>query len=284
MTRGEASLDALLPAEMAAKAEDVGVRKASLDAYSTFLLAVLAGAFIGLGAVFATTVGAGAGDLPWGVGRLLVGTVFSLGLVLVVVGGAELFTGNNLIVMAWAARRVDTGALLKNWAIVYVGNFVGSVGTAVLVFVGGHHSFGGGEVGRVALGIAEAKLDLGFVQAIALGVLCNALVCLAVWLTLSARTVAGKVAAIVPPIAAFVAAGFEHSVANMYFVPQALLIRAGADDGFWSAISSSPGSYEALTMQAFLVDNLLPVTLGNIVGGAGLVGLVYWAIYLRRRT
>jgi len=276
-------VDALLPPEMARKAEAVGVAKAGLDGLSTFLLAVLAGAFIGLGAVFATTVVAGTGELAWGVVRLLAGTVFSLGLVLVIVGGAELFTGNNLIVMAWAAGKVDTGRLLRNWTIVYAGNFVGSVGTAALVFVGGHHTFGGGTVGATALSIAEAKMGLGFVQAIALGVLCNALVCLAVWLTFSARTVAGKIAAIVPPIAAFVAAGFEHSVANMYFVPQALLIRAGATDDFWQAIGSTAGDHSSLTAGGFLLWNLLPVTLGNIVGGAVLVGLVYWTIHLRNR-
>ncbi len=277
-------MDALLPPEMAVKAEAIGVSKAGLDGFSTFMLAVLAGAFIALGAVFATTVGAGSGSLPWGVGRLLVGTVFSLGLILVVVGGAELFTGNNLIVMAWAARKVPTGRLLRNWGIVYVGNFVGSLGTAALVFAAGHHGFGGGAAGATALAIGEAKLTLGFGQAIALGVLCNTLVCLAVWLSFSARTVAGKVAAIVPPIAAFVAAGFEHSVANMYFIPQALLIQAGASPEFWASIGSSAEAHEGLTVGAFLLANLLPVTIGNILGGAGLVGLVYWAIYLRRRS
>ena len=163
---------------MARKAESVGVNKAGLDAGSTFMLAVLAGAFIALGAVFATTVVADSGSLPWGVTRLLAGTVFSLGLILVIVGGAELFTGNNLIVMAWAARKVSTSRLLRNWGIVYAGNFVGSVGTAALVFAAGHHGFGGGEVGRAALAIAEAKLEFGFVQAVALGALCNTLVCL----------------------------------------------------------------------------------------------------------
>jgi formate transporter len=276
-------MDALLPPEMARKAEAVGVTKAGLDAMSTFLLAVLAGAFIALGAVFATTVVAGTGELPYGVVRLLAGTVFSLGLVLVVVGGAELFTGNNLIVMAWAAGGVSSRALLRNWTIVYLGNLVGSVGTAALVFVGGHHGFGGGAVGVAALGIANGKVGLGFMQAVALGVLCNALVCLAVWLTLSARTVAGKVAAIVPPIAAFVAAGFEHSVANMYFVPQGLLIKAFAPASFWADSGLDPAAYDGLSVGTFLVANLLPVTIGNVIGGAGLVGLVYWGIYLRKR-
>ncbi len=279
------SFDALLPAEMAEKAELSGVRKAHLDLASSFTLSVLAGAFIALGAVFATTVVAGgSGTLPYGVVRLLAGTVFSLGLILVLVGGAELFTGNNLIVMAWASRRVTTGLLLRNWLVVYAGNFVGAIGTAVLVYLGGHHTFGGGAVGVAALATANAKTGLGFVQAVALGTLCNALVCLAVWLTLSARTVADKVLAIVPPIAAFVAAGFEHSVANMYFIPSGLFIKAGASEAFWTQVQHSPADYPNLTWERFFVGNLLPVTIGNIIGGAVLVGIVYWFVYLRGRA
>ena len=278
------SFDALLPAEMAAKAELSGVRKATLDLPSSFTLAVLAGAFIALGAVFATTVVAGgSGALPYGVLRLLAGTVFSLGLILVLVAGAELFTGNNLIVMAWASRRVSTALLLRNWLVVYTGNFVGSIGTALLVYLGGHHTFGNGAVGAAALATANAKSGLGFVQAVALGTLCNALVCLAVWLTLSARSVADKVLAIVPPIAAFVAAGFEHSVANMYFIPSGLFIKAGANGAFWLSIGKTAADYPNLTWSNFLLHNLVPVTIGNILGGAVLVGIVYWFVYLRGR-
>jgi len=276
--------DALLPAEMAEKAELSGVRKATLDIPSCFTLAVLAGAFIALGAAFATTVVAGgSGALPFGVVRLLAGIVFSLGLILVLVGGAELFTGNNLIVMAWASRRVTTGQLLRNWLVVYAGNLAGSIGTAILVYLGGHHLFGEGAVGAAALATANAKTGLGFVQAVALGTLCNALVCLAVWLTLSARTVADKVLAIVPPIAAFVAAGFEHSVANMYFIPSGLFIKAGAPESFWTEIAHAPADYPNLTWHNFLARNLVPVTIGNIIGGAVLVGIVYWFVYLRAR-
>ena len=279
------SFDALLPVEMAEKAELSGVRKAHLDLASSFTLSVLAGAFIALGAVFATTVVAGSsGTVPYGVVRLLAGTVFSLGLILVLVGGAELFTGNNLIVMAWASHRVSTGLLLRNWLVVYVGNFVGAIGTAVLVYLGGHHTFGNGTVGMAALATANAKTGLGFVQAVALGTLCNALVCLSVWLTLSARSVADKVLAIVPPIAAFVAAGFEHSVANMYFIPSGLFIKAGASEAFWTQVQHTPADYPNLTWERFLVGNLLPVTIGNIIGGAVLVGIVYWFVYLRGRT
>jgi len=276
-------MDALLPPEMADKAVQIGVGKAGLDATSTFVLGVLAGAFIGLGAVFATTAAAGAGDLPFGVARTLVGVVFSLGLVLVVVGGAELFTGNNLVIMAWASGRVKTRALLRNWALVFAGNTVGAVGTAALVFAAAHHELGGAQVGAAALAIAESKLQLGFVEAVARGILCNALVCLAVWLTFSARTVGGKILAIVPPIAAFVAAGFEHSIANLYFVPVALMIQAGAGPEFWAALGQPASDFVGLSLASFLLHNLLPVTLGNILGGAGLVGGVYWLVYLRPR-
>jgi formate transporter len=278
-----ADLDALLPPAMAQRAEEIGVRKAGLDALTTLALAVLAGAFIALGAVFATSVTAGAGALlPAGLVRLLAGLVFSLGLILVIVGGAELFTGNNLIVMAWASGKLGHRRLLRNWALVYAGNFVGAVGTAVLVYWSGQYTFDDGGIGAAALATAAAKLRLGFVQAIMLGVLANALVCLAVWLTFSARTTTDRILAIVPPITAFVAGGFEHSIANMYFVPIALFIRAGADDTFWHAIDAAPADFARLTWQDFALHNLLPVTIGNMIGGVLLVGVVYWFIYLRR--
>jgi formate transporter FocA len=282
MINGESMFDALLPVEMAAKAEQLGVKKAHMHLVSMFVLAVLAGAFIALGAIFSTTAAAGAsGVLPYGVTRLLAGLVFALGLILVVVGGAELFTGNNLIVMAWASRKVSTTLLLKNWLVVYAGNFVGALATAGLMFLSGQFAFGRGAVGAAALSIASAKVTLGFTQAVALGILCNALVCLAVWLTFSARTTTDRVLVVIPPIAAFVAAGFEHSVANMYFIPIALFIKAGAPASFWSAIGQTAVEFSALTWQSFLLANLLPVTLGNIIGGAVLVGAVYWFVYLR---
>ena len=284
MPNPEGTFEALLPPAMAEKAEQVGVKKAALDRASMFALAVLAGAFIALGAMFATTVLAGAADgLPYGVARLLAGLVFSLGLILVIVGGAELFTGTNLIVMAWASRKVSTVALIQNWLVVYLGNFVGAVATAALVYLSGQFTFGGGAVGAAALGTADAKVGLEFGQAVALGIICNALVCLAVWLTYSARTTTDRILAIVPPITAFVAGGFEHSVANMDFIPMGLFVKAGAPDAFWAAIGKTAESYPNLTWERFLVGNLLPVTLGNVIGGTLLVGAVYWFIYLRAR-
>ncbi len=270
-------VDALLPHEMAAKAEAVGVKKAQMPALEMFFLAILAGAFIALGAVFATTVAAGNTDWPFGVIKLLVGLSFSLGLILVIVGGAELFTGNNLIAMAWASHKVRTKCLLRNWGIVYVGNLVGSVGTAILTIIARQYTFGGGAVGRTALAIANGKVHLGFWQAIALGILCNALVCLAVWLTFSARSTVDKIAAIIFPITAFVAVGFEHSVANMYFIPRGLLIKQ-----FDPAFAASTGlDLSGLTWGNFLLHNLLPVTIGNIIGGSLLVAGFYWVIFLR---
>jgi formate transporter len=282
-TATEARLDALMPAEMAAKAAEVGVRKAALGLVPMFVLAVLAGAFIALGAAFATTVSAGTvGILPYGIIRLVAGLAFSLGLILVIVGGAELFTGNNLLAMAWASRRISTAAVMRNWAIVYAGNLVGAVGTVVLVVAAGQYAFGAGSVGAVALSTAASKVGYGPLQAFVLGILCNGLVCLAVWLTYSARTTTDRILAIVPPIAAFVAMGFEHSVANMYFIPAGMLIRAVAPESFWTAIDKVPADYAALDW-AGLVGNLVPVTLGNIVGGTILVGAVYWLVYLRGR-
>ena len=272
-------IDALLPAEMATRAEYVGVRKAEAPAWTMFTLAVMAGAFIALGAVFATNTAAGSSALPFGVAKLLTGLVFCLGLILVVVGGAELFTGNNLIVMAWASGKVTGRALLRNWVIVYAGNFLGSFGTALLVFWSKQYTFGGGAVGETALKIAAGKAGLEFFQALALGVLCNTLVCLAVWLTFSARSTIDKIASIIFPITAFVAAGFEHSVANMYFVPYGLLIKA-LDPAF---VAEKGLDLANLTWGNFLVNNLLPVTIGNILGGGLLVAAIYWSVFLRNR-
>jgi len=290
----EIRIDALLPAEMAKRAEYVGVRKAETPALTLFALAILAGAFIALAAIFFTTVVSGSvavkdvsgatafsTGLPYGLTRLLGGLVFCLGLILVVVGGAELFTGNNLIVMAWASGKVSTYALLRNWLIVFLGNFVGSIGTVILLFISKQYANGGGSVGLTALNIAKTKVELGFLQAIALGILCNALVCLAVWMTYSARSTTDKIMAIIFPISGFVAAGFEHNVANMYFVPIGLFIKDFASNDFWELIGKTPADFASLTWPNFLMKNLLPVTIGNIIGGAVLVAAIYWLVFLR---
>jgi len=291
----EIHIDALLPAEMAVRAEQIGVRKAEMPALPMFTLAVLAGAFISLGSIFATTVSAGSmittapggqvissAALPYGITRLLSGLVFCLGLILVVVGGAELFTGNNLIVMAWASGKVSGRALLRNWVIVYMGNFLGSISTAIMMFFTRQYTFGADAVGVAALRMAVSKVDYTFLQALALGVLCNALVCMAIWLTFSARSTFDKIAAIIFPITAFVAAGFEHSIANMYFIPYALLIK-DFDADFISRTAERIPRLENLNWRTFFFGNLIPVTIGNIIGGTVLVAAVYWSIYLRGR-
>jgi formate transporter len=271
-------LDPYNPAEMARKVETGGVLKANLDGANLLVLSVLAGAFIGMGALFSTIVGTNSG-LGYGVTRLLVGLSFSLGLILVVVGGAELFTGNNLLVMAWAHGKVTTLSLLRNWSLVFLGNFLGAMATAGGVYLSGIWTQNGNQVGATALLIALTKVNLTWMEAFMRGVYCNALVCLAVWLSFSAHTTTDKILALLFPITAFVAAGFEHSIANMYFVPMGLFLQHQPE--IIAATNKSVADLAPLTWNNFLWDNLVPVTLGNIVGGAFMVGGVYWFVYLR---
>jgi formate/nitrite transporter len=280
------TFDTILPPAMALRAEAGGVARAAMDPLAVFVLSLLAGAFISFGAVFATVVGAvGAGSeavLPYGVMRLLTGIVFCAGLIMVIIAGAELFTGNIMLVMAWASGKVTTKAVLTNWAIAFTGNSIGAIATAALVFISTQYTFGGGSVGLNALIIANGKTALAFGPAFTLGILCNVLVCLAVWMCYSARTNIDRVVTVVPPISIFVAAGFEHSIANVYFIPMGLFIKAGAPDSFWKAIGKTPADFGSLTWDNFLA-NLIPVTLGNIVGGSALVAAVYWFVYLRKK-
>jgi formate/nitrite transporter len=254
-------LDAYSPREISEKIQSVGVTKARLTFLQTAMLGVLAGAFIGCGALYYTLVAADT-TLGFAATRVMGGLVFSLGLILVVVGGAELFTGNNLMVMAWADGKITAAEVLRNWVIVYLANAVGAVGLALTVYLANHGAMNGGAVGAAYVKIAAAKTALPFAEAFFKGVLCNVLVCLAVWLAMAGHTVVDKIVAIVLPISAFVAAGFEHSVANMYFIPLGMLLSGDAN---W------PG----------LAGNLVPVTLGNIAGGSGMVALVYYLIYRR---
>lgn len=262
--------DAFSPKEIAERVETAGVAKARLPLLSMLMLAVLAGGFIGLGGLYFVLVASDAA-LGFALKRVLGGLVFSLGLILVVVAGAELFTGNNLLVMAWADRKISTLELLRNWAVVFTGNFIGAAGLAGLVFLSGHPEMNANQVAETYVKLAAAKCSLPFAAAFFKGVLCNMLVCLAVWLAMAGRSVVDKILAIVFPISAFVAAGFEHSIANLYFIPLALLLR--------DAHAALPG-VDAITLAGF-ARNLIPVTLGNIVGGSVMVGLVYTVIYLR---
>jgi formate/nitrite transporter len=268
---------------MALACEAAGAAKAGRDALALVVLGVLAGAFIALGAIFMTVMLTGAEGLPWGVARLLGGLVFSLGLILVIVGGAELFTGDSLMIVAYASRRITLAALLRAWSLVYVGNIVGAAGTAALVFLAGQYGFAGGTVERTVLAVAAAKAALPTVQLFFLAVLCNVLVCLAVWMSFGGRTTTDKVMVIVPPVAAFVAAGFEHSIANLYLLPYALTIKAWAGAEFWTSLGLDAGAaYPDLTVGGAF-HNIVVATLGNLVGGSLMVGAVYWLIYLRRR-
>ncbi len=259
-TPNPTGIDAYKPAEIAALVEASGVSKARLDLVPLFTLAVLAGAFIGFGAAAYTMAMTGV-DASFGPARFFGGLVFSLGLILVIVGGAELFTGNALMVMAAVDKLISLRALARNWAIVYAGNFAGALGLAAAFWLSGLLD---GPMGQTAQNIAVAKAGLLPGDAFVRAVLCNVLVCLAVWLTLAARTVGGKILAIIFPVTTFVALGLEHSIANMYLIPQGML--AGA-----------PVSIGALA------QNLLIVTLGNIIGGAGGVALSYRLAYSPKR-
>lgn len=269
------------PELIAGLAEDIGVKKAHLDAVTIFGLAVLGGAFVALGGLFYTVVLAGAdGHVPYGLTRLASGLAFSLGLVLVVVAGAQLFTSDCLMVMAWASGRLKLREMLRVWTLVWFGNLVGALGTAALVFLSGQHEFGHGLVGDAALYVASAKASLPVARAFFLGVLCNVLVCLAVWLSFGARSVSDKILAVIFPVTAFVAAGFEHCVADMYFVPLGLLIEHFASDGFWVSVAPLGHVMRPIPVDGYLI-NLAAVTAGNWVGGAVLVGVVYWVLYRR---
>lgn len=255
--------DAHPPREIARKVESLGVAKAHTDSLTLLVLAVLAGAFISLGALFFTVVITDA-RLGFGVTRLLGGLSFCLGLVLVVVAGAELFTGNNLLAMAWASGLIGSRDVMRNWLLAYVGNVIGCLGTVLLAVWGDIASLGGGAVAETAVHIASAKAGLSVGEAFARGVLCNALVCLAVWLAMGGRSVADKILAILFPITAFVAIGFEHSIANWFFLPFGLAL-----------------DEQGAVSIAGVGKNLVAVSAGNIVGGTLLVAGVYWVAYLR---
>jgi formate transporter len=264
------NLNAYSPAEIKEAVEKVGVKKAGLPFLTSLMLAVIAGGGIGLGALYYTIVVSDA-ELSFAAARVTGGLAFSLGLVIVLVGGAELFTGNNLIVMAWASGNVSTGQMLRNWIVVYFGNLIGALGLVVLVLLSHHLDMNGGRVGLSVLTTAAAKIQPDAVTLFFKGVLCNLLVCLAVWLAYAGRSVTDKVVALLLPVSAFIAAGFEHCVANMYFLPLAwLMSRTGHVPAGFDASSITLGG---------IMHNLVPVTLGNIVGGAGLVGAMYWSIY-----
>jgi formate/nitrite transporter len=265
--------DAFSPKEIAQRVNDVGVVKVHLPFLSLFMLGVLAGAFIGLGALYFVLIKSDA-SLGFATSQVVGGLAFSLGLILVIVAGAELFTGNNLLVMAWAGGKITSVELLRNWIIVCFANFVGAAGLAVLVFLSGHTEMNNGAIADQYIKIAMVKTAMPFWSAFFKGVLCNVLVCIAVWMAFAGRTVIDKAIAIVFPISAFVAAGFEHCIANMYIIPLAMLEKV---------FNTKSLAAETVTWAGFF-NNLLPVILGNLVGGSLLVGIVYHIIYRRNNT
>lgn len=274
-------IDAYSPPQIADRIDKVALVKAKLSFAQTFLLGILAGVYIAIGAQFATFVTSDS-TLHFGLTSFIAGTVFSLGLMLVVIGGAELFTGNCLIIMGYVSKRITTREMLNNWTISFIGNLVGSLTVVCWMYKTHQFEFFHNMVGAKALLIAHTKVNLTFKAALARGVLCNAMVCLAVWLCFSGRSVADKVLSIVPPIGGFVASGFEHCVANMYFIPMGVVLRKNPE--VVAAAEKMAGKtldLSQLTWKGFFINNLFPVTLGNIVGGVILVGVVFWFVYLR---
>jgi formate/nitrite transporter len=267
---GVLGLDCYSPAEIQDKVEKLGVKKARLPFLASLMLAIVAGGGIGLGGLFFCIVLADP-TLGFAWQRILGGVVFSLGLAIVVIGGAELFTGNTLIVMAWMNRQIKTWEMAWNWTVVWVGNLIGALGLVFMVFLSHHWAMHNGDVGNAVIKLAVSKIEPDFVTIFFKGILCNLLVCLAVWLAYAGRSVADKMAGLVLPVAAFVAAGFEHCIANMYFLPLAYVLVTTGHAPAGLDVSS-------ITLTG-IVHNLIPATLGNIVGGAGFVGAIYWAIY-----
>ncbi len=263
MTTEPYQSDAYPPAEIARKIELLGEIKAHTDMLTLLILAVLAGAFISMGALFFIVV-VTESNLSFGLTRLLGGLSFCLGLILVVVAGAELFTGNNLIAMAWASNRIGIREVLRNWLIVYIGNVAGCLGTVLLVICSDVASLGGGAVAETAVNIARSKAELGFIEALTRGILCNVFVCLAVWLATGARSVSDKILAVIFPITAFVTIGLEHSIANWFFLPFGMAL----DD-------------QSTILPDGLINSILVVSVGNIIGGTLLVAGIYWIAYLR---
>lgn len=266
---------------MAERAAEIGLGKATKDPVKSFLLAISAGIHIGIAFIFYTTVTTGTSEMAWGMTRLIGGIAFSLGLILVVVTGGELFTSSVLTLVARASGKISWQTLFKNWFIVYIGNGIGALLLVLCMVVTKQYMFDHGQVGLNAMAISQHKLHHGFFQAVALGIMCNVLVCIAVWMTFSGRTLTDKIMVMILPVAMFVSAGFEHCIANMFQVPMAIAIKTFAPAEFWQMTGANIADYADLNLLGFLVNNLIPVTIGNIIGGGLFVGMWYWLIYLR---
>lgn len=269
------------PKEMMAEAEKFALSKANKTSSMTLSLAIMAGAFIGLAFLFYITVTTGSAGAGWGLSRLAGGLAFSMGLILIVICGGELFTSSVLSSISWANKQISFGKMLSIWGKVYVGNFIGAMFLLALVTAAGLYQMDNGQWGLNALNIAQHKLHHTLIQAFALGILCNLLVCLAIWLTFSSANAMTKAAMTIMPVAMFVSSGFEHCVANMFMVPLGIVIANFAPESFWASVGVPASQYADLNIGHFITANLIPVTLGNIVGGAVLVGLANWCIFRR---
>ena len=273
--KAESPFDCLKPEAIAAVAEDITYGKATKPAAKTFMLAITAGAFIAMAFVFYITVIATGGS------KLAGGVCFALGLILCVILGGELFTSTTLTLVARAANRITWSQMLKNWGIVYFGNLVGGLVMFALIMLSSQYMNTNGQWGLTALNVAQHKIHHTFVEAVALGILCNLMVCLAAWMAFGGRTMTDKALIMILPVAMFVASGFEHSIANMFMIPVGIAIQAFAGPEFWQAIGADPAKYADLTIGHFIINNLIPVTIGNIIGGGGMIGLTYWFIFRR---
>ena len=270
------------PAEMAKIAEDGAVYKATKNQFYSFISAITAGAFIALAFVYYTTTQTGAGDVAWGVSKFLGGTVFSVGVIMCVVFGAELFTSSTLTLVAKASQRITWGQMFKNWLVVYFGNFIGGLVIVALIWFAGQAMAANGQWGLTILKTAQHKIHHTWLEAFALGILCNIMVCIAVWMAYAGKSLTDKAFIMILPIGLFVASGFEHCVANMFMIPMGILIAQSSSPEFWTAIGVDPMQYADLDTYYFVIKNLIPVTLGNIVGGAFCIGMVQWFLHIRK--
>ncbi|MDC9613006.1 formate transporter FocA [Xenorhabdus khoisanae] len=269
------------PAVMAQIADDSGVYKVNKHPALTYLSAIMAGVFISIAFVFYITATTGTSSIPYGLAKLTGGICFSLGLMLVVICGVDLFTSTVLTIISKATGRITWSQMFKNWINVYIGNLIGALFFVALIWFSGQYTVANGAWGLNVLQTADHKMHHTFIEAVCLGILANLMVCLAIWISYAGRSLIDKLFALILPIGMFVASGFEHSIANMFLIPFGIVIRNFAPDEFWVKVGANPEQFPQLTISNFITDNLIPVTMGNIIGGAVLVGLTYWFIYLR---
>ncbi|KAE9529337.1 formate transporter FocA [Testudinibacter aquarius] len=270
----------LNPAQITTVAVNAGAYKAQKNQFLSFMSAIPAGAFIAIAFVFYATTQTGAADVAWGMSKFVGGIVFSLGIIMVIVCGNELFTSSTMTILARVENKISTYQMLKNWAAVYSGNFIGSLFIVALVWFGGQTMAANGQWGLVILNTAQHKIHHTWVEAFSLGIFCNIMVCIAVWMAYAGKTLTDKTLAAILPISMFVASGFEHCVANMFMIPMGILTAHYSSPEFWQSLGINAAQYADLDMAHFIIKNLIPVTLGNIVGGAVCIALMQW--YLNR--